>query len=78
MTRSYDRISAWHAPVPIRSRGFWLRSLEMISWASVGRASSPSGQAISSGMERTIPNKQKHKSSMPSVIGLKSSFTVDP
>ena len=41
-------------PVPILSRGFWRRSLEMRSWASGGSASSPSGQAISSGDKKRL------------------------
>lgn len=41
-------------PVPILSRGFWRRSLAMRSWASGGSASSPSGQAISSGDKKRL------------------------
>lgn len=38
-----------HQPVPRRSRGLCLSSLVIKSWASAGRASSPSGQMMSSG-----------------------------
>lgn len=45
--------SLWHQPVPRRSKGLCLSSLVIRSWASAGRASSPSGQMMSSGQGST-------------------------
>lgn len=58
---SYHRVtghSSWclcvFVPAPILSRGFCRSSKVMISWASGGGASSPSGQLISSGNPQYI------------------------